>query len=43
MRRSTPWTTDDLTTPSKFRSDRKKRRETVNDEEETEELKDESL
>lgn len=43
MRRSTPWATDDLTTPLKFRSDRSKGRETADDEEETEELKDESL
>ena len=43
MRRSTLWATDDLTTPLKFRSDRNERRETVDDEEETEELKDESL
>jgi len=43
MRRSTLWATDDLTTPLKFRSDRSERRETVDDEEETEELKDESL
>lgn len=41
--RSTPWPTDDLTTPSKFRSDRKEARETIDDEKETEKLKDESL